>query len=269
MKRFIVSIGCITAFVLSTDIAVAQGRGSGGPKVKPTGGGGSKAGTMAQGGGSKAGTMAQGGGSKAGTMARGGKSTHGGGPKTTTQTAKTNHGATMKAAHGGGAKGPKTASNAGGPKTKSATTAASTTTTTPTDTTKTKKQTTTTASGETLSPVQQKLERNTNLASKLESRLPDGTNLMEAAEGFKSLGQFVSTVNASHNHDLDFDKLKIAILDDGMSLGQAMKDQRTSLDSTTAATTATREADIMIRTTDPVVTSGTTTSKSKPRPRDR
>ena len=257
MKRFIVSIGCITAFVLSTDLAVAQGRGSGGPKVKPTGGGGSKAGTMAQ-GGSKAGTMAHG----------GGKATHGGGPKTT-QTAKTNRGATMKAAHGGGAKGPKTASNAGGPKTKSATTAASTTTTAPTDTTKTKKQTTTTASGETLSPVQQKLERNTNLASKLESRLPDGTNLMEAAEGFKSLGQFVSTVNASHNHDLDFDKLKIAILDDGMSLGQAMKDQRTSLDSTTAATTATREADIMIRTTDPVVTSGTTTSKSKPRPRDR
>ena len=78
----------------------------------------------------------------------------------------------------------------------------------------------------TLSPVQQKLQRNTNLAAKLQSRLPPGTDLMAAAAGFKNLGQFVSTVNASHNHDLPFPLLKQRIVDEGMSLGQAMKDLR-------------------------------------------
>ncbi len=65
----------------------------------------------------------------------------------------------------------------------------------------------------------------------------------------------------------DFDKLKIAMVDDGMSLGQAMKDQRTSLDGTVEATRAQREADVMIRSAEaPVVSSApktTTTRKSK------
>ena len=95
-----------------------------------------------------------------------------------------------------------------------------------TTTTTTKKTTTTTLPGETLSPVQQKLKQNTNLAAKLRSRLPAGTDLMTAAAGFKNLGQFVSAVNASYNHGLSFEGLKTRIVDDGMSLGQAMKDMR-------------------------------------------
>ena len=78
----------------------------------------------------------------------------------------------------------------------------------------------------TLSPVQQKLQRNTNLAAKLRSRLPAGTDLMTAASGFRNLGQFVSTVNASYNHSLSFDGLKQRIVYENMSLGQAMKDMR-------------------------------------------
>jgi hypothetical protein len=78
----------------------------------------------------------------------------------------------------------------------------------------------------TLTPVQEKLQRNTNLAAKLRSRLPAGTDLMTAAAGFRNLGQFVSTVNASYNHELSFDGLKQRIVYDGMSLGQAMKDMR-------------------------------------------
>jgi hypothetical protein len=78
----------------------------------------------------------------------------------------------------------------------------------------------------TLSPVQQKLQRNTNLATKLQGRLPPGTDLMAASAGFHSLGQFVSTVNAAHNHELSFPLLKQRIVYDGMSLGQAMKDLR-------------------------------------------
>ena len=93
-------------------------------------------------------------------------------------------------------------------------------------TTKTTKTSTTTTPIATLSPVQQKLQRNTNLAAKLQSRLPPGTDLMAASSGFHSLGQFVSTVNASHNHDLPFPLLKQRIVYEGMSLGQAMKGLR-------------------------------------------
>ncbi|HET7695437.1 MAG TPA: hypothetical protein VFK57_06995 [Vicinamibacterales bacterium] len=96
-------------------------------------------------------------------------------------------------------------------------------TSTPTTTTTT---TTTTTNTTQLSPVQQKLERNTNLAAKLRSRLPAGTDLMTAAAGFKNLGQFVSTVNASYNHNLSFEGLKQRIVYENMSLGQAMKDMR-------------------------------------------
>lgn len=78
----------------------------------------------------------------------------------------------------------------------------------------------------TLSPTQQKLQRNTNLAAKLQGRLPPGTDLMAASAGFRNLGQFVATVNASHNHGLSFVELKRRIVGQGMSLGQATKDLR-------------------------------------------
>ena len=76
----------------------------------------------------------------------------------------------------------------------------------------------------TLSPVQQTLQRNTDLAEKMRARLPAGTNLMTAAAGFDRLGQFISAVNASHHHDLPFDGLKERILYDGMRVGQATTD---------------------------------------------
>ena len=86
--------------------------------------------------------------------------------------------------------------------------------------------TTTVPATGTLSPVQQKLQRNTNLAAKLRSRLPPGTDLMAASAGFRNLGQFVATVNASYNHGLSFVDLKHRVVDQGMSLGQATKDLR-------------------------------------------
>jgi hypothetical protein len=52
-----------------------------------------------------------------------------------------------------------------------------------------------------LTKVQQKLQRNTNLAAKLQGRLPAGADLMTAASGFKNLGQFVAAVNVSNNLD--------------------------------------------------------------------
>jgi hypothetical protein len=124
-----------------------------------------------------------------------------------------------------------------------------------------------TGTTQTLSKVQQKLQQNTRLASKLESRLPRGTDLMTAAEGFRNLGQFVAAVNVSSNLGLDFDQLKTAMVDDGMSLGQAIKDQRSSLDGTTEATRAQRDADALVKSTETVATTSTTSSTSTAKPR--
>jgi hypothetical protein len=100
-----------------------------------------------------------------------------------------------------------------------------------TESAKTSKPATTTAtvagtakgSTTTLTPVQQKLTKNTNLGAKLTSRLPAGTDLMAASAGFKNLGQFVAAVNVSNNLGLSFTQLKTKIVTDGMSLGQAIQ----------------------------------------------
>jgi hypothetical protein len=116
---------------------------------------------------------------------------------------------------------------------KSSKTATATTTTTTTSTTSTPTGT--------LSPVQQKLKKNTNLAAKLQGRLPAGTDLMKAAAGFRNLGQFVAAVNASYNQKLSFVELKQRMVVEGMSLGQAKKDlQGTTTTSPTTTTTVRR-----------------------------
>jgi hypothetical protein len=121
--------------------------------------------------------------------------------------------------------------------------------------------TTSTGTTTTLTPVQQKLQRNTNLASKLEGRLPAGTDLMKAAEGFRNLGQFVAAVNVSNNLGLSFTDLKTRMVTDGMSLGQAIKAERGDLaDTTTAVRRAETEANQMIATTETATTTSSTTT---------
>ncbi len=107
--------------------------------------------------------------------------------------------------------------------------------------------TTTKATGTTLrlSPVQQKLLKNTNLASKLERRL--GTaNVIAAAAGFRNLGQFVAAVNVSNNLGISFAALKTRMVDEGMSLGQAIQAERNKVDVTTEVVRAERDARIVI-----------------------
>lgn len=112
--------------------------------------------------------------------------------------------------------------------------------------------TTTPNAGETvpLTPVQEKLQRNTNLASKLEKklegRLPAGTDLMDAALGFKNLGQFVAAVNVSTNLQLDFIELKTRMVDRKMSLGQAIQDLKATASATVEAQRAEYDARVMI-----------------------
>jgi outer membrane biosynthesis protein TonB len=81
----------------------------------------------------------------------------------------------------------------------------------------------TTTSTTSLTPVQEKLKKNTNLAAKLAGQLPAGTDLMTAAAGFRNLGQFVAAVNVSNNLGVSFTQLKAKMVTGGMSLGQAIQ----------------------------------------------
>ncbi len=118
---------------------------------------------------------------------------------------------------------------------------------------------TTTSTG-TLTPVQQKLQRNTNLAAKLQSRLPSGTNLMTAAADFRNLGQFVAAVNVSNNLGISFTQLKTKMVDEGLSLGQAIQSTKPTANATAEADRAERDARVIIAETE------TTTSKKVKKP---
>ena len=128
----------------------------------------------------------------------------------------------------------------------------------------------TTSTTPTLTPVQQKLQRNTNLASKLETRLPKGTDLMTASEGFRNLGQFVAAVNVSNNLGIDFVNLKTSMVDDGLSLGQAIQTWKPTANSTQEASRAESQATVLInasstKKTSTAKTSTDTTSTAKTR----
>jgi hypothetical protein len=133
----------------------------------------------------------------------------------------------------------------------------STTATTPTTTT----SSTPTTDPVTLTKVQEKLQRNTNLANKLKDRLPPGTDLMLAAEGFTNLGKFVSAVNVAHNHSgIEFEALKTLIVDEGFSLGQAMQKLKAEGNVTLDVQRAESEAQKMIAASEVGSTSTTTTT---------
>jgi hypothetical protein len=166
------------------------------------------------------------------------------------------------------AKPPKTTTAAAGKTTKAATS-----TTTASAKTKTKTETTTTTGtspfgsptgGTTpLTPVQQKLQRNTNLAGKLESRLPKGTDLMLAAEGFRNLGQFVAAVNVSNNLKIPFADLKTSMVDDGLSLGQSIKTLRPLADAPREVSLAESQASVLLKTDGTAVAAKTTSGDKK------
>lgn len=241
MKRALMALALSGAVVITSGTVAAMQKGhGGGPKPKAVGGGSTHAST-ARGPAIK---------SHGPQAAKGPKAPKG----------PSNH------AHGGPkASGPKAtlAKNSG-----SKTHAAKAPKTKPTDTsvtTRTKKGDTTTvpetgSTTATLTPVQQKLQRNTNLANKLEGRLPAGTDLMTAAAGFRNLGQFVAALNVSNNLGISFTQLKTSMVTDGNSLGQSIKTLRPSADSTTAVRRAETDANTLITQTEE-----TTTTAKKPK----
>jgi hypothetical protein len=174
-----------------------------------------------------------------GATTHGQSGSHGG----TTQPSSTTHGSSANHGSGGGN------SHSGG---------GTSTTTTNSGTTPTNTSSTTGTGSTALTPVQQKLQKNTNLADKLRTRLPANTDLMQAAKGFKNLGQFVAAVNVSNNLGLNFTELKTHMVDDGMSLGQAIQKEKKIADVNTEVHRAETEADTMIKSS--------TTSTATPQP---
>jgi hypothetical protein len=117
--------------------------------------------------------------------------------------------------------------------------------------------------GTPLTRVQQKLQKNTQLAAKVQSRLPAGTDLMAASDGFKNLGQFVAAVNVSHNLGIPFDQLKTNMVVEGSSLGQSIQTLKTSANSDVEVQRAAREANTMIAEAEKLPASKTPKSSKK------
>jgi hypothetical protein len=81
--------------------------------------------------------------------------------------------------------------------------------------------------------ISDQLSDNSKLSSKLQGLLPSGTNLQQAAQGFKNLGQFVSAVHVSHNLGISFDQLKAKMIGPpAESLGKAIHALKPAANST-------------------------------------
>ncbi len=101
-------------------------------------------------------------------------------------------------------------------------------------------------------PVQKELQSNLVLADGLRGRLPRGADLAAAAGGFRRLELFVATVHASNNLDIPFAELKRRIVNDGMTLGQAIQDIRPKSRYWDEARRAENDAAYTIRTSESV-----------------
>ena len=113
-----------------------------------------------------------------------------------------------------------------------------------------------------LTPLQQKLAKNTTLAGKLQPKLPEGTDLQTAALGFRNLGQFIAAVNVSHNLGIPFDKLKADMVTKNMSLGQAIHHLKPASSAAVEAQHAEYEANTLIAQTPEPSTTPTTPAPS-------
>ena len=103
------------------------------------------------------------------------------------------------------------------------------------------------------SAVQQELQRNIIVRDAVRARLPEGMNLNAAAGGFRRLELFVATVGASTNLGISFFELKRRIVNDGMTLGQAIQDIRPTSKYWTEARRAEDDAAAMIHRDDVIV----------------
>jgi hypothetical protein len=239
MHRSILAIAACAALIFSGSAYAQHGKGGGKPTTSPSS-------THVKSSPTKpTNTGATTHGKSAATQTTHGKSASHGPATKPTSSGTVTHGKSGET-HGGSTKHADTSSTT----TKKSSTTSSTSTTSKTGT----------ASTTTLTPVQQKLVKNTNLADKLRTRLP-GVDLLTAADGFKNLGQFVAAVNVSANHPgVEFMDLKTRMVDQGMSLGQALQDVKKTANVSAEVKKAEVEADAMIKSSTTSTTTSTTTS---------
>lgn len=64
--------------------------------------------------------------------------------------------------------------------------------------------------------------RNPRVVARLKAMLPPGVGVQEAATGFQNQAQFIAAVQVSHNLDIPFARMKAKVVDEGLSLGQAI-----------------------------------------------
>jgi hypothetical protein len=136
-------------------------------------------------------------------------------PKTTKTTAKVTKApkvtTTAKASGSPKTKTPKTTTTSETKLAKAETRSAKKSGSTSTTTSLTTTPTTTTAIDFTKGKVGERLTKNPKLAEKLGNQLTAlgyKGDVLEAAYGFKNLGQFIATVNNAQNHNLSFEQLK-------------------------------------------------------------
>jgi hypothetical protein len=103
--------------------------------------------------------------------------------------------------------------------------------------------------------------KNAKLEQKLKLLLPAGTNMNDAAKGFKNWGQFVAAVHVAHNLNISFTQLKAKMTGTTpMSLGQAIQAVKsTPTTGTTTGTTTSTPTTSTSTTTRPTTTKSTTT----------
>jgi hypothetical protein len=87
------------------------------------------------------------------------------------------------------------------------------------------------------------LTQNTQLSERLATLLPAGTNVQDAAAGFKNLGQFVAAVHVSKNLGIPFEDLKTRVTGpEAVKLGKAIKELKPEVDATAEAKKAEKQA---------------------------
>ncbi|MBA8734755.1 hypothetical protein A203_09420 [Chromobacterium violaceum] len=89
--------------------------------------------------------------------------------------------------------------------------------------------------------VSDKLARDSRLSAGLAAKLPPGTDLQQAAAGFRNLGSFVAAVHVCSNLGISFSELKGKMMS-GDSLGQAIHALKPGVDADAAARKARSQA---------------------------
>ena len=98
--------------------------------------------------------------------------------------------------------------------------------------------------GTTVAPVTPgpNVPKNPKLQARLQAMLPQGMTLDEAAAGFKNQGQFIAAVHASTRLGVEFQEIKVLMVDQGSSLGQAIQTLKPGVDAEVEANAAQSQA---------------------------